>query len=633
VRRYLKVLALVAVLGLVAAACGGDDEEPTQPGETGPTAATGETAAPPEGLEPGGTLELALLGDVSAAFDPQKEYYSVTWEMYRCCLLRTLLSYTGKPTAEGGSELQPDIASALPEISSDGLTYTFTLKSGINYSPPFEDVSVTSQDIVRAIEREADPDASVNGYSFYYSIIKGFDDFGAGDADSIEGLTTPDESTLVVELTQPAGYLPYLFSMHASAPIPPDGPDERLGAAEGHTRDYGRFLVATGPYMFAGSENLDFSLPADEQEPVSGYNPGQSIQFVRNPSYDPATDGLRPAYVDGMNISIGGDNNDLYNQVLAGELDMVMDGIVPPQVLRQYSTDPTLQPLLHIYASDAVRYISFNLAEPPFDDVHVRRAFNLALDKEGMRTLRGGETVGEIAGHIMVNALENNLLVDYDPLATPNSAGDIEAAKAEMALSAYDSDGDGVCDAPECSNILSLTDEADPYPDQAALIQQNMEPLGLTFDVKSFERTTMYAKCNDPSAHGAICLAPGWGKDFPDGYTFADPLFGSAAIFPSCCNYGLLGASPELLAENDYAVTEVPTADPQIEEANTQTGDARFQAWADLDTMLMEEIVPWAPYLFDNNVDVTSARIVNYSFDQFAGLWALDHFAIAPEAQ
>jgi ABC-type transport system substrate-binding protein len=337
--------------------------------------------------------------------------------------------------------------------------------------------------------------------------------------------------------------------------------------------------------------------------------------------------------VDGMNISIGGDNNDLYNQVLAGELDMVMDGIVPPQVLRQYSTDPTLQPLLHIYASDAVRYISFNLAEPPFDDVHVRRAFNLALDKEGMRTLRGGETVGEIAGHIMVNALENNLLVDYDPLATPNSAGDIEAAKAEMALSAYDSDGDGVCDAPECSNILSLTDEADPYPDQAALIQQNMEPLGLTFDVKSFERTTMYAKCNDPSAHGAICLAPGWGKDFPDGYTFADPLFGSAAIFPSCCNYGLLGASPELLAENDYAVTEVPTADPQIEEANTQTGDARFQAWADLDTMLMEEIVPWAPYLFDNNVDVTSARIVNYSFDQFAGLWALDHFAIAPEAQ
>ena len=628
-KRYIRVFALVAVLGLVAAACGGEDEP--EPGATGPTGVTGETGV--EGFQPGGTLELALLGEVSAAFDPQKEYYSVTWGMYRCCLLRTLLGYTGKPTDEGGSELQPDIASALPEVSSDGLTYTFTLKSGIRYSPPFEDVEVTSGDIVRALEREADPDASVNGYSFYYSPIEGFDDFGAGEADSISGLATPDDSTLVVTLSSPAGYLPHLFSMHATAPIPPDGPDERLGAAEGHTKDYGRYLVATGPYMFAGSENLDFSLPAKDQTPVSGYVPGQSIQFVRNPSYDPATDGLRPAYVDGMNISIGGDNDDLYNKVLAGELDLVMDGIVPPQVLRQYSTDPTLQQYLHIYFSDAVRYLSFNVATPPFDDVHVRKAVNLALDKAGMRTLRGGESVGEIAGHIFVDALENNLLKDYDPYATPNDAGDIEAAKAEMAQSVYDTNADGVCDAPECSGILAITDEADPYPDQAALIQQNMEPLGLEFDVKSFERTTMYAKCNDPSAHMAICLAPGWGKDFPDGYTFADPLFGSAAIFPSCCNYSLVGASSDLLSENGYSVTEVQSADDVVTTANQQIGDARFQAWADLDVLLMEEIVPWAPYLFDNNVDVTSARIVNYSFDQFAGLAAWDQLSIHPDAQ
>lgn len=125
-RRYLSVLALVAALGLVAAACGGDNG--------GATGATGATATGATGeLQPGGTVELGMLGDVSASFDPQKEYYSVTWSWYRCCLLRTLLSYTGRTTAEGGTELQPDIASALPEISSDGLTYTFTLKSGINY--------------------------------------------------------------------------------------------------------------------------------------------------------------------------------------------------------------------------------------------------------------------------------------------------------------------------------------------------------------------------------------------------------------------------------------------------------------------------------------------------------------------
>jgi len=147
VRRYLSVLALVAVLGLVAAACGGDDG-----GGTGASGATSATGASGE-LQPGGTVELAMLGDVSAAFDPQKEYYSVTWEWYRCCLLRTLLSYNGRTTAEGGADLQPDIASALPEISSDGLTYTFTLKSGVAYGDPFGDVSVTSGDIVRALER------------------------------------------------------------------------------------------------------------------------------------------------------------------------------------------------------------------------------------------------------------------------------------------------------------------------------------------------------------------------------------------------------------------------------------------------------------------------------------------------
>jgi hypothetical protein len=80
-------------------------------------------------------------------------------------------------------------------------------------------------------------------------------------------------------------------------------------------------------------------------------------------------------------------------------------------------------------------------------------------------------------------------------------------------------------------------------------------------------------------------------------------------------------------------VTDVPSADDQIKEANAQTGDARFQAWADLDTTLMEEVVPWAPYLFDNSVSITSERIVNYQFDQFAGVDAFDQWAIAPEAQ
>jgi hypothetical protein len=62
-------------------------------------------------------------------------------------------------------------------------------------------------------------------------------------------------------------------------------------------------------------------------------------------------------------------------------------------------------------------------------------------------------------------------------------------------------------------------------------------------------------------------------------------------------------------------------------------GDERTTCWAELDKMLMEEIVPWVPYLFDNNVDVISARINNYSFDQFAGIAAWDQLAIAADQQ
>ena len=207
-------------------------------------------------------------------------------------------------------------------------------------------------------------------------------------------METPDPYTLVINLTSPTGDLRLPVRDGAPPRRSRRTARRRLGAAEGHTRDYGRFLVATGPYSSPGAEDLDFSLPAEEQAPVAGYEPGQSIQLGAQPVLRPG-DRRPAARVPGpIEVTIGGDNNDLYNKINAGELDCVVDGIVPPQVLRSYSTDPTLQPRLHIYPSDAVRYISFNMAEPPFDDINVRKAVNYALDKEGMRQLRGGESAG-----------------------------------------------------------------------------------------------------------------------------------------------------------------------------------------------------------------------------------------------
>ena len=618
-KRVFRLIAVVTVLGIVAAACGGDDGSGDQPTDT-PTDAT-ELA--------GGTLTMAMLADVTAAFDPQKEYYSVTWEYYRCCLLRNLMSYEGVPTDEGGADIFPDLAAGEPEQSSDGLTWTYSIKPGIHYAPPKEDVEITAQDFIRALERTANPDANVGGYSFYYSVIEGFDDFAAGDAEEISGLKAPDEQTLEITTTSPVGDMSYRLAMGTAAPIPPDDEGERMGVAEGHDRNYGRFLVASGPYMFEGSETMDFSADPKDQTEAPGYVPGRQIVLVRNPSYDATTDGLRDAYPDRIEVRIGGDNDDLYNQVAAGTLDFVVDGVVPAEKIREYQTDPALQDKINIYASDAIRYVSFNLAVPPFDDVHVRKAVSWAFDKQGFRQLRGGPSVGEIAGHIMVNSLENNLLADYDPYQTTNASGDPEKAKEEMALSAYDSDGDGVCDDPVCQDILTITDREDPYPDQMALLKQFLEPLGMTLDDKQLERGTMYNQCNDANSHHALCAGPGWGKDYADGVTFGEPLFTSAGLWESCCNYSLLGASPEQLNEWGYDVAEVPSIDDKEDEcAALEPGDERFQCWAELDQQLMEEVVPMVPYLFDNSVDILSENIVNYSFDQFAGLAAFDSLAV-----
>jgi peptide/nickel transport system substrate-binding protein len=621
-RPIWRVTSAALALALFAAACGGGGDD----GATDPPPGDASRA------EPGGTLRVALVSDVQEGFDPQKEYYGVAWEYDRCCLLRTLLSYNGKTTDEQGAELFPDLAAEMPEISADGLTWTFTLQQGLRYAPPLEDVEITAGDFVRAMERTADPRANVGGYSFYYSVIEGFDEFAEGKADSISGMEAVDDRTLSITVTEPTGDLGYRMAMPSAAPIPPNpfDPKARLGVAEGHDPNYGRYMVASGPYMFEGSEELDFSVPAGEQDPVSGYQPGRSIVLVRNPSWDPATDELRPAYPDRIETAIGGTSEDLALQVESDEIDLVLDGVPPSDQVQRYSTDPQLSDRLHANPSDAVRYMEMNLANPPFDDVHVRRAVNYAIDKEGLRQLRGGPLFGELAGHIMVDSLQNNLLADFDPYATENGAGDIEAAKAEMAQSKYDSDGDGVCDDPVCRDLLTFSDAAAPYPKQLALTEQSLEPLGITLDPKALERTTMYAKCEDPNTGWQLCTSTSWGKDYADGFTFGPPLFSQSAIGPqSCCNDPMVGATQEMLVERGYDPVPVPSAEDQIRRCVPLTAEERFQCWADLDRYLMEDVVPWVPYLFDNNVVVVSSRVTNWSFDQFAGLPALDHLAVS----
>ncbi|MGH2545897.1 MAG: ABC transporter substrate-binding protein [Actinomycetota bacterium] len=602
-KRYTRLIALVGVLALAAAACGE---------EAAPPAAEDEGEA-----QRGGTFLGGLESDVDAAFDPQKEYYSVTWGFYHCCLLRTLVTTPGTTADNGGNDLQPDLATELPEVSEDGLTYTFTIRDGVTFGPPYQDMEITAQSFINALEREATPAVGA-GYPFYYSVIEGFDAFSEGEADSISGLTAVDDKTLEITLSRPAGDFPFRMMMPATAPIPD-------GAADGHNKDYGRFLISSGPYMFEGADEAT----APPAEPFPGYEPGRSIVMVRNPSWDPDTDDLREAYLDRFEIQIGLTADDGALRTDSGDLHMMLDSVPPAQQIQAYQGDPERRDQLFSNVGDGSYYISMNIAEPPFDDVNVRRAVNFALDRAGLLQVRGGPLFGEVANHAITDPLTGFLLADFDPYPSPDGSGDAAAAQEEMAQSAYDSDGDGVCDDPVCENIVSVTDEADPYPDQSALISQNLEALGLTLDVTTQERTTMYDSCNDPGAHVALCLGPGWFKDYSDATTFGEPLFGSSAIGPdSCCNYALVGAPPEVLEEHGYDVTEVPSVDADFQACDEmELGDARVQCWAEFDRKITEEVVPWVPINFVRDVFVVGDAVRGYDYDQFssqpdlAGMW------------
>jgi peptide/nickel transport system substrate-binding protein len=616
VRRLVLLLATLA-----AAGCGGA-------ARTAPPTEPAATTAAADALPRGGTLRVALVewadheqqytapdGKADYALDPQAEYDTTTFELFRCCLLRTLMSYNGRSTADGGAELRPDLADGAPTISSDGLAWTFRLKPGLRYAPPYEDREIVAADIVRAVERTfRAPNASwagANGlstlgqYAFYYApAIEGTQAFADGKADSISGLETPDDHTLVVHLTEPAGDLGERFSLPATAPIPP-------GAADGHDDGYGPFLVASGPYL------------------VEQYVRGKTLMLARNPSWDPATDPLRAAYPDRIELTMGLDRETAYRKVERGMLDLVLEEPAPDRMVQRYVTTPSLRDRVHLIPQDALVYGAMNLAAPPFDDVHVRRAANLVVDKQDLVERAGGGLAARVAKHLAPDSLEGNLLLDYDPYATPNEMGDLAAAKAEMAQSRYDTNGDGRCDADVCSRVPTLSLGDLDFSLLAKPLEKDFARLGIELDVEELPSQDAFHKLATQPEPIALTLAVTWVKDFPNASGwFPGALSGSEPA----ANASLVGVDSEQLAKWGYPVTSVPSIDSEIAECLTLVAGAQTSCWAELDQLVMEQIAPWIPYYLRNQTRIVSSRVAAFSVDESETLPALDRIALKASA-
>lgn len=592
---------------------------------------------------------------VGSSLDPQMldpKNYEWFPELLRCCLLRTLTSYTGRPTAAGGTEPRPDLAVAMPDASADGLTWTFRLKRGLTYAPPFEDVEITAGDVVRALERriaipaESTPSPAW-GYSFYFSPIVGLDAYLAGDASTIAGLAVPDPHTLVVSLSEPVGDLAYRFALPATAPVPE-------GAAKGHASDYGRFLVSSGPYNVEGADEVDYSLPADEQLAASGYVPPTydpdgiptadgSMVLVRNPSWRRATDGLRRAFVDRIEITIVGGSDPAHSR-LSELLRGVETGRYDVDELMWWAPKGWLEDPSHrleTHEMNSFTYEPMNVAMPPLDDVHVRKAIALMLDRDAVQAASAAIAPSAPSSRILPDSLEGGLLAGWEPGWLTASGSDLSAARAEMARSRYDRDGDGRCEAAACRSVRTLVMRQSetwsvplwPWRRWA----HSLTALGIWLDVHTAPVTRFgsgfWRHAMRPSERNALLVGwTGWIADYPNASTVFIPMLQHPTDEWNN-DLSLIGATSDQLHRWRYTTDRVPNIDEQINRCMVRTGREQIVCWAELDQYLMNEIVPWIPISADVLNVALSDRIDRYSFDQSLNAPAYDQISLVPGSE
>jgi peptide/nickel transport system substrate-binding protein len=631
-RRFFRLAAsAVAVAALVALAAGcGSSKKSSSGGTTTSSSGSGSTSNVQTSYDngtakKGGVYTMGWENSFGFTnnFDPTGEYLGNAWGILDNLLVRPLMGYKHAGGAEG-NQLIGDLAQSVPDPTDKGLTYTYKLRSGIKFGPPVNR-AVTSKDVLYAMTRLANPKDG-GQYAFYYSVIKGWDDYAAGKAKTISGISTPNNSTIVFHLTKPTGDFNLRMGMPATAPIPPE-----VGKCfEGKPGDYGRDVISSGPYMIKGADKV--KLPCSALKPMSGYSGanGSLLVLVRNPNYDQSTDNYRKNYPDQFRYVINSNADDIYAKVQAGQYDDETSS-PQPKTIRQYVTDPNLKKRLLSNVGDRTWYLTMNLTQPPFDDIHIRKAMNLIIDKQALRKAWGGPLLGAIATHIAPPVMYNNGLTEYDPYSTPDHTGDVAKASAEIKQSKYDPGKTGKCTASACKGVLMIADTRALDNRMVPVIQADAAKIGITFTVRSINGA--YTTIQTTNKNVPISERPGWGKDYADPYTFFGELFDSRALIPSGnTNYSLVGITPQINTEKKLGVkgtlTGIPSVNGDIDACQAKTGQDRTTCWENLDKKMMTQVVPWVPYLWANNVIIVGPNVTHWSYDQFSDTTAYSQVAV-----
>ncbi|HEY1012475.1 MAG TPA: peptide ABC transporter substrate-binding protein, partial [Herpetosiphonaceae bacterium] len=433
IKRVMYV-ALLTLLLPILAACGGPAttattapttgaapttapaETPTQAAETAPTEAPtagAETAAPAPTDAPAEAGNILRVHQITYpdVFDPQKSSFSGE-------IVILSQNYEGLTRLDGDLKTVPAAAEKW-EYNADATVITFTLRSGLKYS---DGSPLTAANFAYAASRTCDPNTAGEYQSILFDIA-GCADFASTAVTDTAGLETTkaalgvkavDDTTLVINLVQPAPYFHTVASLWVMYPAKQEliekGGENWWQSAENH--------IGNGPFQ------------------ISKITEDQEVDFVANKNYwngAPKLDGLKYIYVADPAVAL-----EAYK---AGQLDTY---IIDPSQIPALQDDASLKAEYLSYPAATTQGLQFNHTLPPFDDAKVREAFAYAFDRETYcAVIRNGDCQPTLTwipqGIPGFDDTEDRFAFDADKAKAALAESKYAAAMPEITL-AYNSD-------------------------------------------------------------------------------------------------------------------------------------------------------------------------------------------------
>jgi oligopeptide transport system substrate-binding protein len=484
----------------------------------------------------GGQATITFNNDLTT-LDPQVGYDWQNWSVIKS-IFDGLMDY--KP---GTTELEPDLAQSYT-VSDDGLTYTFKLRDGVKFH---NGRTMTSADVKYSFERAVNPATQSPGGG-YFSMIKGYDEEAGGKATTLSGIETPDDKTVVFHLSRPDATFLHLMAINFGYIVPKEEV-EKAGA------DWGKKPVGTGAFKFVE------------------WVPGQSIKLERNKEYyKPNT-----PYLDGITFEFGQDPTVAVLRLKKGEVDIVGDGI-PPAQFTELMADPANKDLIAEGEQLHTGYVTMNVTQPPFDNLKVRQAVNMAINKERIVRLinNRGVPATQALPPAMPGYNPDNKGYGYDP----------EGAKKLLAEA-------GVGEINTELYVMNV----DPNPRIAQAIQQDLAAVGIKAEIRSLAQAEVIAAGGSGKAPMIWSGGMAWIADFPDPANFYYGILGCAGAVEGGWNWSKYCNK----ALDDRAAK----ADAMVKDDQK---DARMAAWKGIfDDVLKDG--PWAPIFNEKRFTYHSERL------------------------